>query len=306
MAKKHKKHSKNKKKKSKKEQRVEISKDILQKISNLKKKFSNHPSDELALEFYKIFRDFFSGFFNLKFKFTYEELSDQIEHKRIDPRYKRRIEKLAKRLTYLEYSKIDVTNKLLREMINDFKYIVKKLTASKKKKKHVNKRLDRVLKKIAKKSRLFKRLRLKKVKKPGKKPLLKKVFVKRDKEAEFHEEEKMIHELLKKAFDALVNRNAEKAKNIYAVIMELYQKLPSEDKERVHNDILKVFKPKPKTDVNKLIEKTYYYMGKRDVENTGRTYTQLESVYKEMSEKEKEIYYPKIAELYENIKIIFA
>ncbi len=47
-------------------------------------------------------------------------------------------------------------------------------------------------------------------------------------------------------------------------------------------------------------------MGKRDIDNTGKAYSALEEVYGQLSEQEKEFYYPKIAELYENIKVIFS
>ncbi len=286
-----------KKNKNAKDIKHEIGEKVLDRITNLSKKLDEKPSDELALSFYDIFRDFFAKFFKISFAFTFEELSHEIERKRIDPRYKDRVKKLAKRLTYMEYSHIEITNKVLKDMINDFKYFVKKLTFPKKEKKKVTRKLDKFLKELSKKTNLFKKLKLKKVKEPAKKLIL---------EPEPKISEKTIYNLLQMAYNALISHKTDEAKQIYTEIMKIYNVLPIEKKEKVHGDILRVFRPKHKSDIDKLIVKIYYFMGKRDVENTGKAYNDLEEVYKQLSEREKEFYYPKIAELYENIKIIFS
>ncbi len=294
----------------KKESKEDIGKYVLQTISDLSKKINKNPVDELSLSFYEVFRGFFAKFFRIRFKFTYDELIEEIESKRIDPRHKRRIEKLAKKLTYLEYSNINITNKVFREMVNDFKYLVKKLAFPEKDKKVVTRKLDIILSKISKKSRLFKKQKIKKVKKPAKL----KAKEKAKKKIPLPEpiaSDKEIYSLLEKAYISIVNKNFDEAKEIYIKIVDIYDKLPKDKRGKVHDDILNVFKPKtkekikPKNEIDKLIIKTYYHMGKRDVMGAGKFYNLLEKEYKNLSEEEKEKYYPKLSELYENIKIIF-
>lgn len=336
MAKGHKKH------KSSEEIISEIRKKFLNKISELSSQISKNGLDKSAIAFYEIFREFFSKFFRINHSFTYEELAKEIEHKRIDQRYKNRVKKLTEKLVHLEYSNVEMTNQHLKELVTELRYLIKKLTKVKKKKSKTEKKLDTLLKDLKKKTKIFKKLKLKRVTKPNEqikeinrllkksrnainakelnraKELYKEIFkiyrrlsIKDQdkvykKITQVYKKKEPIYDLLNKAYDALIHHRKDEAKQYYIKIIKLYNNLPTEEKNKMHDEILKVFQSKKKPDINELIDKAYYYLGIRDIENTGQMYNKLDEIYRGLSEKEKEKIYPKLSSLYEDIKVIFS
>ncbi len=338
------KHKKDKLKEEKlKNEKLKIRKKALKEITSLSRRIKIQELDKQAKEFYDIIRTFFAKLFKIKYQYTYEELQREIERKKIDPRYKKRIERFIKKLTYIEYSNIRITNERLKELINEFKYLVKKLTiVEKPEEKVVSKKLDKLLKKIVDKAKIFKKLELKKPAEPnkiikdinlllkeGKKAInntervrAEEIYKKidnlyrklsfRDKDLVYNKIVKVyrkkepVYDLLNQAYAALINHKGDEAKQLYLRINQLYKTLPTEEKEKVHDEILKVFRPKRRVDIGELIKKAYYYLARKDIKMLKDVYDEIGFAYKELSIKERSEYYPQLIRLYNDIRLIFS
>jgi len=324
-------------------EKLRIRNKALKEINSLSKRIKVQELDKQAKEFYELIRTFFAKLFKIKYEYTYEELRLEIEKKKIDPRYKKRIERLIKKLTYIEYSNIQITNERLKELINEFKYLVKKLTIIKKpEKKVVSKKLDKLLGRIVNKAKIFKKLGIKKPAEPNKiikdinlllkegeeainngerikagqiyqriDSLYRKLSFK-DKNSAYkkiikvYRKKQPIYNLLNQAYAALINHESHKAKQLYLRINWFYERLPLEEKEKVHDEILKVFRPKKMADIESLIKKAYYYLARKDINMLKDVYDEIGIAYRDLSIKERSMYYSQLIRLYDDIKIIFS
>lgn len=338
------KHKRDKKKEEKqKNEKLRIRKNALKEINSLSRRIKAPELDKQAKEFYDIIRKFFAKLFKIKYMYTYEELRGEIEKKKIDPRYKNRIEKFTKKLTYIEYSKITLTNERIKELINEFKYLVKKLTIIEKpEEKAVSKKLDKLLKKIVDKTKIFKKLEIKRVTEPKKAIKEINLLLKESKEAInngqrvkaeqlyqnidslyrklsykdknlvykkiilIYRKKQPIYDLLNQAYSALINHKTHEAKQLYLRINQIYEELPLEEKEKMHDEILKVFRPKKREDIEILIKKAYYYLAKKEINMLKELYEEIETAYRDLSIKERSMYYSQLIRLYDDIKLIFS
>ena len=315
----------------------------LKEINSLSKRIKEKELDAQASEFYDILRKFFAKIFKIKYQFTYEELRDELEKKKLDNRFQTRIDKFINKLTHIEYSNVTLTNERLKELITELKYLVKQLTIIEKpEKKKVAKKLDSLKSRITKKANIFKKLKLKKVSKPNKiikdiNLLLKEgneslknrdtkkagiIYKKiyelyrqlslKDKDkiynkiSKVYKKKEPIYDLLNNAYSALLYHKTDESRHIYMQITNLYNNLSEDEKERVHDEILRVFRPKHKEDIEQLLKKAYYYLAKKDIENLKDVYENIDTTYRDSSEKEKEEYYSQIIQLYDDMKVIFS
>ncbi len=329
------------KEEKKRKKKEKIRKKALKEINSLSRKIKSKELDAQAKEFYELVRKFFAKLFKIKYQYTYDELRKEVEKKKIDKKYKERIENLTKRLTYLEYSNITITNEKLKDLIKEFKFLVKKLTLVKKpEEKKVSKKLDLLLKKISEKADIFNRLKIKKIAKPkkvineinlllkeGKEALKQKnkqkaqnIYLKIDKLyrklsskdknriykkiALVYPKKEPIYDLLNEAYISLVNNDINTAKRVYHNIRREYMDLPEQEKEKMHDEILKVFKPKHKENIEVLIKKSYYFLAKKNIEGLKQVYNEIEKAYRDLPVNEKEKYYSEIIKLYDDIKLI--
>ena len=226
------------KRKKKKPDRIKVvESNTLKRIEAFRKHFSKKNKDDNFIQFFHIIRMFFAELFKIKYEFTYEELSNELERRRIDKNLKEKILFFLKKLSAVDYSDERLPESELRKLLNDFLKLFEKLTFNEQKVKET--RLDKILRFLRIKKPLMQK------KEAGKKqntlltliqPLLSELKINFGKS-----KLEQVHDMLIKALDMLNNNEIKKSKQLYVKIKEKYNQLSIEDKKEVYDDVLLLY-----------------------------------------------------------------
>ena len=241
------------KRKKKKPDRLELVKNnALKRIGTFRKHFSKKNKDDNFIQFFHVVRLFFAELFRIKYEFTFEELSNELERRRMDKNLKEKIIFFLKKLSVVEYSDERLPDLELRKLLNEFLKLFEKLTSNEEKVKET--RLGKVLRFLK-----IKRPIIKKKEAEKKQPVsskrqektagshinffvgLKKVFSIIFKIVPRKSRLEQVHDMLIKALDMLDNNKIQKSKKLYVKIKEKYNQLDIEDKKDVYDDILLLY-----------------------------------------------------------------
>ena len=132
------------KRKRKKLDRIEVVKNnTFKRIQSFKKHFSKKNKDDSFIQFFHIVRLFFAELFKIKYEFTFEELSNELERKRIDKNLKEKILFFLKKLSVVEYSNERLSESELGKLLNEFLKLFEKLTFNEEKPEEI--RINKIL-----------------------------------------------------------------------------------------------------------------------------------------------------------------
>jgi len=226
------------KRKKKKPNRIETAKNnTIKRIQAFRKHFSKKSRDDNFIQFFHIVRLFFAELFKIKYEFTFEELSRELERKRVDKSLKEKVVFFLKKLSVVEYSDERLPEPELRKLSNDFLNLFEKLTVNEQKVKET--RCDKILR--------FLRI---------KKPLMQKKEVGKKQNAIItlisHMLSKLkisfgktrleqVHDMLIKALDILDNNKIQKSRQLYVKIKGKYNQLNNDEKKEVYDDIMLLY-----------------------------------------------------------------
>jgi len=227
------------KRKKKKPERLELVKNKTFKgIDSFKKHFSKKSREDNFIQFIHITRLFFAELFKIRYEFTFEELNNELEKKRIDKNLKEQITFFLKKLSVVEYSNETLSEQELKKLLSDFLKLFEKLTFNEQKVKETM--LGKILRFLRIKGPAIQK------KKDRKKqntlltliqPILSKLKINFGKS-----KLEQVHDMLIKALDMLNNNEIQKSKQLYVKIKEKYNQLNIEDKKEVYDDILLLYK----------------------------------------------------------------
>ncbi len=227
------------KRKKKKPDRIELIKNnTFKRIQAFRKHFSKKSKDDNFIQFFHIVRLFFAELFKVKYEFTYEELSSELERRRIDKNLKEKILFFLKKLSVVEYSDKKLPASELKKLLNEFLKLFERLTFNEQKIKET--RLNKILKFLRIKGPLTQKKEAKKKQNTLLTlihPLLSKLKINLGKSRL-----EQVHGMLIKALDMLNNNEIKKSKQLYVKIKEKYNQLSIEDKKQVYDDILLLYK----------------------------------------------------------------
>ncbi len=227
------------KRKKKKPDRIELIKNnTFKRIQAFRKHFSKKSKDDNFIQFFHIVRLFFAELFKVKYEFTYEELSSELERRRIDKNLKEKILFFLKKLSVVEYSDKKLPASELKKLLNEFLKLFERLTFNEQKIKET--RLNKILKFLRIKGPLTQKKEAEKKQNTLLtliQPLLSKLKINLGKSRL-----EQVHGMLIKALDMLNNNKIKKSKQLYVKIKEKYNQLSIEDKKQVYDDILLLYK----------------------------------------------------------------
>ena len=215
------------KRKKKKPDRIKVvENNTLKRLEAFRKHFSKKSRDDNFIQFFHVVRLFFAELFKIKYEFTYEELSNELERRRIDKNLKEKILFFLKKLSVVEYSDERLSESELKKLLNEFLKLFERLTFNEQEIKET--RLDKILGFLRIKKPLIQK------KEAGKKqndlltliqPILSKLKINFGKS-----KLEQVHDMLIKALDMLNNNEIQKSKQLYVKIKEKYNQLNIEDK----------------------------------------------------------------------------
>jgi len=227
------------KRKKKKPDRIKVvENNTLKRLEAFRKHFSKKSRDDNFIQFFHVVRLFFAELFKIKYEFTYEELSNELERRRIDKNLKEKILFFLKKLSVVEYSDERLSESELKKLLNEFLKLFERLTFNEQEIKET--RLDKILGFLRIKKPLIQK------KEAGKKqndlltliqPILSKLKINFGKS-----KIEQVHDMLIKALDMLNNNEIQKSKQLYVKIKEKYNQLNIEGKKEVYDDILLLYK----------------------------------------------------------------
>lgn len=227
------------KRKKKKPDRLELVKNnTIKRIGAFRKHFSKKNKDDNFIQFFHIVRLFFAELFKIKYEFTYEELSNELEKRRIDKNLKEKILFFLKKLSVVEYSDERLPESELRKLLNEFLKLFEKLTFTKQKVKEAG------LSKILSFLRIKKPAMQKKEAEEKQNVLLTPRYSILSKLKIHFGKSKIeqVHNMLIKALDMLDNNEIKRSKQLYVKIKEKYNQLNINEKKEVYDDILLLYK----------------------------------------------------------------
>lgn len=227
------------KRKKKRPDRLELVKhNTLKRIEAFRKHFSKKSRDDNFIQFFHIVRLFFAELFKIKYEFTFEELGNELERRRIDKNLKEKILFFLKKLSVVEYSDERLPESELKKLLNEFLKLFERLTFNEQKVKET--RLDKILRFLRIKRPLMQK------KEAGKKQNILLILIKHilsKLKINFGKSKlEQVHDMLIKALDMLNNNEIQKSKQLYVKIKEKYNQLDIEDKKDVYDDILLLYK----------------------------------------------------------------
>ncbi|MCX6710273.1 MAG: hypothetical protein NTV63_04990 [Candidatus Woesearchaeota archaeon] len=188
------------------------------KLDVLEKNLSKHHPEDNIIQFSHIVKKFFSGFFSLRYKFTYDELSEELSRKKIEEELKSRLLSFISGISLLEFSGVAPSDEKLVSMSRSFREALLLLEKS-------------VLKDEKKEKMPFFHIRF---------------GIRRDKavkydgrvQAALGEE---IYNLLLSAHRAVESNDCRGAAEDYKRISADYEKLSPENKKKVHSPIIEFY-----------------------------------------------------------------
>lgn len=227
------------KRKKKRPDRLELVKNnTLKKIEAFRKHFSKKSRDDNFIQFFHIVRLFFAELFKIKYEFTYEELSNELERRRIDKNLKEKILFFLKKLSVVEYSDERLSESELKKLLNEFLKLFERLTFNEQKVKETM--IGKILRFLRIKKPIIKK------KEAGKKQnaSLALILARLSKLKISFGKSKLeqVHDMLIKALDMLNNNEIQKSKQLYVKIKKKYNQLNIEGKKEVYDDILLLYK----------------------------------------------------------------
>ncbi len=198
----------------------------LKKIDRFLTNLKLHSLEDNSIQLFHMIKTFFALFFKIKYSFTYEELLDELEKKKIKDTVRNRIMKLVNETENYEYKRITnkkTAYKKIRELAKEFKSIVEELVTDKETTKEKKVLIPTI------KIKLFSMRRKKRR------------FIKRKIRPHHVENVEKIYNLLLLGNESLT-KNLERAKTTYNKIKKLYEHLPETEKKEVYKDILLFYK----------------------------------------------------------------
>jgi len=227
------------KRKKKKPDRIEIVKNnTFKRIQAFRKHFSKKSRDDNFIQFFHIVRLFFAELFKIKYEFTFEELSSELERRRIDKNLKEKTLFFLKKLSIVEYSNEKLPDSELKKLLNDFLKLFEKFTFDEQKVKET--KLNKIL--------IFFRLKgpaiQKKESRKKQSILLASIQIISSKLKLTFGKSKLeqVHNMLIKALDMLDNNKIQKSKQLYVKIKEKYNQLNTDEKKEIYDDVLLLYK----------------------------------------------------------------
>lgn len=227
------------KRKKKKPDRIEIVKNnTFKRIQAFRKHFSKKSRDDNFIQFFHIVRLFFAELFKIKYEFTFEELSSELERRRIDKNLKEKTLFFLKKLSIVEYSNEKLPDSELKKLLNDFLKLFEKFTFDEQKVKET--KLNKIL--------IFFRLKgpaiQKKESRKKQSTLLTSIQIISSKLKLTFGKSKLeqVHNMLIKALDMLDNNKIQKSKQLYVKIKEKYNQLNTDEKKEIYDDVLLLYK----------------------------------------------------------------
>ncbi|NIA03723.1 MAG: hypothetical protein GWP09_00040 [Nitrospiraceae bacterium] len=194
---------------------------ITSELADLRKEYSKNSNEDNFIRLFHIVRLFYSELFDLKYEFTFEELSYLMSKEDMTQQLRDEIAKFNEKLTELEFSPVEMNSKLFYDLTDEFTIIFNELLRWKKESK-TKKKLKEQEKKVVKKS-------------DDKKGFFS--FFKRDKS----KYAVMIRKNLINGYLALDSSNTRKAMQVYHRIEELYSKLDPMNKREIKPEISDFF-----------------------------------------------------------------
>lgn len=224
---------KGQKKKKKKKQEKTIKFDIIFDVEKIKNKFQASGL-KVQDEFFKLFKDFFKEYFNIKYHFTYEEFNDEIrKNRKLDKHLKSDTISLSTKLSNIEYGSRKLSRNELKFMIADFESIVVKLLEMKKEKKpklSPKKIFAPFLKVKEKIANTYTKHKSK----------VSKVMTQTKEELRRRNLEHL-NDLIAQTQEALRNNDSKKARQAYSEMRKIFDKLPVEDRRAKYKRIMDLY-----------------------------------------------------------------
>jgi hypothetical protein len=265
------------------EQTVLLRDDTLKKLDVLLRDTDSGKHEELSIELYHTIREFFEGYFNLKYEFTYEELIDEIKHKRgILEATKGSLIKFARTMLAKEYSEQKISSpKEIKLLVKDMKKVVSLLIPDEEEadvKKNIVHEIMKTLKNI--------RLRPRST----------------------NEDAVKIFQLIDRARPLLTERDATLAKQHYKKAMMFYKGLKSQNKAEVYEELGKLYRDiitlevqKKLKEMNKALVEVNDLINVEKISHAKLKYKQLLNMYLELPEMEQKKVYSNVMQFYEKL-----
>lgn len=278
---------KGKRNKKKEEQDSLLKEDILKKLDSISKDADKEKPEHVTIHLYHTIREFFEGYFNIKYEFTYEELIDEIKHKRgLEDSKKTPLIKFARKMLAKEYSEEKSTSsKELKSVIREFKKLVsisiktgKDIADEKAKEGSLIEGVMKTLKSI--------RLRPRST----------------------NEEAVKIFKLIDKTKPLLNEKEVGKAKRYYKKAMAYYKVIqPNHRKEvygelgEVYKEIIKIEIDKKLKNINQALVEINDSINSEKIGKAKNQYKKLLNMYMELPEKEQKKVYKNVMQFYEKL-----
>jgi len=205
----------------------------LHKIDVLEKNLSKHLPEDNVIQLSHITKKFFSSFFGVKYKFTYEELSAELAKKKSDDALKKRIFDFLNEISLLEFSGIAPSRKKILSVSKDFKELLSDIRAE-----------IRLKEKAALKTFSIKNIL--KTSKTKEKAKLTASLYNIGEKGEYAKIEDIqmeeIYDLLLAAHKSLELKKYKEAAELYEKINAEYAMLPRDSKKKIYAEILEFYK----------------------------------------------------------------
>ena len=324
--KKKKKEKKKGKKKVEKEDKLTLlKKQVLKRIKLIEEQIFEDKIEDGFINLFHTIREFFATIAKIKYEFTYEELINEINKKKVPPELKNKINEFAKNISVIEYSDRTLSKQLLKDSLVEFRHIFNILTKRPRKKKEGPRKLK--LEKLYKLNehliKVLHVLKLYKTEEEKREILRKRKIEEKEKEKEVkllkekYRKKTNIENLATKAKEYIQNKNIKAAKKTYILLNRLYQNSTPEEKEQLYDkvkdiyheivaytslypkEILKLEKIKVSEEkLNNLILNIYDNIKKKNIKKAKMIYAIGYKLYTKLSLPERKKIYPKLRKIH--------
>jgi hypothetical protein len=103
---------------------TKVSESLFESLTKIENLLSKEDIQKLILLFSIVVRKYFKSLFDLKYEFTYEELMNEIDSRKLSPTFKSVMKKFFERSIEMDFSGKTVSEQELRAMLSEFKQIV--------------------------------------------------------------------------------------------------------------------------------------------------------------------------------------
>lgn len=231
-------------------------------------------------------REFFGKFFKIRYQYTFSELEENLEHKKVTETIKKRVSSIAESISQLEYSQEKLTKTKLKKLISSFLKIVDDLIEGRIEDVHsqANKRnlnpFGLVMKTTAKIMGIdLKKKRL-----------------------------RNIYNLILQAEHSAQQGRIGYAEYLYSRIMEKYRTIPAKDKEavfpmisRLKSRVYDLGVEKHLKNFDNSLNRIYEMLKQKDIRSCRKEYKKIQLAYEAVPEEKKKLLYPEIKDIFKEI-----